>query len=143
MWFEMDSTSGNVDIFTVADPGTVAGGTSDTALENVGKPASPCPAIKSEIGNKKFKAQFARHKTHNEQTVLFTCGVFAACRTFFGAEAISNVLVCKYLHFVPHSSTDFNQAIYQARVFSPQSTQTRTPCLRFKLPGKTTSPRKR
>jgi hypothetical protein len=118
-WFEMDSTSGNVNIFTVADPGTVAGGTFDAASETIGEPASPCPAIKSEIGNKKFKAQFARRKTHNEQTVLFTCGIFAARGTFYGAEAISNVLVRKYLYFIPYSSTDFNQAIYQARIFSP------------------------
>lgn len=91
-WFETSSTTGNVDIFTVADPGTMAGGTSDS-VENVNEESRPCPAVKSALGNKKFKAQFARRKTHNEQTALFSCGVFAARGTMYGAEAISNVLV--------------------------------------------------
>lgn len=87
-WFEANIDTGDVDIFTVENPGTVAGG---TAEEESGD--APCPAAKNELGNKKFKAQFARRRTHNEQTLVRPCGVIVARATFFGAEAISNVLV--------------------------------------------------
>ncbi|KDR69915.1 hypothetical protein GALMADRAFT_76807 [Galerina marginata CBS 339.88] len=88
-WFETDSSSGNVKIFTVPDPGTAAGGVEE--LENAD--GSSCPATKSALGNKKFKAQFARRRTHNKQTLVRPCGVIVARATFFGAEAVSNVLI--------------------------------------------------
>ncbi|KAI0047167.1 hypothetical protein FA95DRAFT_1492972 [Auriscalpium vulgare] len=46
---------------------------------------------KSDEGNRKPKARFARRRTHNEQLVVCCCGVIAARATMFGAEAISGV----------------------------------------------------
>ena len=48
---------------------------------------------KSDKGNRRLKAQFGRRRTHNEQTLVRPCGVILARATFFGAEAVSNVLV--------------------------------------------------
>ncbi|KAJ2927262.1 hypothetical protein H1R20_g9835, partial [Candolleomyces eurysporus] len=53
---------------------------------------SDCPS-KSESGNVKYKAQFGRLHTHNEQTLVRPCGVVFARATMYGAEAVSNVLV--------------------------------------------------
>ncbi|KAF8801527.1 hypothetical protein BYT27DRAFT_7114765 [Phlegmacium glaucopus] len=52
----------------------------------------PCGS-KSAEGNKTFKAQFGRRRTHNEQTLVRPCGVIFARATMFGAEAVSNFLV--------------------------------------------------
>ena len=54
----------------------------------------PCEAMKSETGNKKIKAQYGQRRTHNEKTLVHPCGVIFAHTTLFGAEAVSNVLVC-------------------------------------------------
>lgn len=86
-WFEADH-DGNIKIFTEPDPGTTAGGIDDE---------EPCPAAKSELGNRKLKAQFGRRRTHSEQLLVRPCGVIVARATFFGAEAVSNVLVCYLL----------------------------------------------
>lgn len=56
----------------------------------------PCPAKKSDEG-KKIRAQFARKRVHNEQTLMFPCGIFFARASFYNAEAVSNVLV-GYIH---------------------------------------------
>ncbi|KAJ7195626.1 hypothetical protein GGX14DRAFT_376784, partial [Mycena pura] len=48
---------------------------------------------KSEHGNTKIKALFHRRRTHNEQTLVRPCGVIFTRATFFGAEAVSNVLL--------------------------------------------------
>ena len=86
-WFETDH-DGNVKIFIEPDPGTTAGGIDDE---------EPCPAAKSELGNRKLKAQFGRRRTHSEQLLVRPCGVIVARATFFGAEAVSNVLVRYFL----------------------------------------------
>ena len=83
-WFEANH-DGSIKIFTETDPGTTAGGINDE---------EPCPAVKSELGNRKLKAQFGRRRTHSEQLLVRPCGVIVARATFFGAEAVSNVLVC-------------------------------------------------
>ena len=57
-----------------------------------------CPT-KSDRGNRELRAQFGRRCTHNEQTLVRPCGVIAAHATFFGAEAVSNVLV-SYRHYI-------------------------------------------
>jgi hypothetical protein len=88
-WFEADR-DGNIKIFTEPDPGTTAGGIDD-------EEPGPCPAAKSELGNRKLKAQFGRRRTHSEQLLVRPCGVIVARATFFGAEAVSNVLVCYLL----------------------------------------------
>ncbi|KAJ7325741.1 hypothetical protein DFH08DRAFT_816820 [Mycena albidolilacea] len=52
----------------------------------------PCDS-KSDQGNRKIKALFHQRRTHNEQTLVRPCGVIFARATFFGAEAVSNVLL--------------------------------------------------
>ncbi|KAF8075121.1 hypothetical protein FPV67DRAFT_1575453, partial [Lyophyllum atratum] len=67
-WFEMQD--GRVRVHNERNPGSVGvvddGG---EAEEDV-----PCEAVKSPTGNKKFKAQFGRRRTHNEQTLVRPCG---------------------------------------------------------------------
>ncbi|KAF7316637.1 hypothetical protein HMN09_00396300 [Mycena chlorophos] len=43
-------------------------------------PAVPCEATKAEGGNRKFKAHFARLRSHNEFGISFTCGIWAQRR---------------------------------------------------------------
>lgn len=45
-------------------------------------------------GSKRIRAQFGRKRTHNEQLIVCPCGVIVARTTFYGAEAISAVIVC-------------------------------------------------
>ena len=51
------------------------------------------PIAKSDEGNRTTKGQFGRKKTHNEQLVVYCCGVIGARATMFGAEAITGVKV--------------------------------------------------
>lgn len=48
---------------------------------------------KSDKGNNKLRAQWARRKTHNEQLIVRTCGVVIARQTFYGSEVMRNVKV--------------------------------------------------
>ena len=82
VWFENDN--GVVQMFSNATPGSVG---------VVDEPSVPCEAVKSDFGNRKIKAQFGCRRTHNEQTLVRPCGVICARATFYGAEAVSNVLV--------------------------------------------------
>jgi hypothetical protein len=81
-WFE--NNGGEVRVFTDPNPGSV-GVLDDKSAE--------CEATKSELGNRKIRAQFGRRRTHNEQTLVRPCGIICARATFYGAEAVSNVLV--------------------------------------------------
>jgi CxC6 like cysteine cluster associated with KDZ transposases len=85
-WFEVNENH-QVSIFTADNPGSV--GVSD----EVAAVMDPCDS-KSPTGNRKLKACFGRRRTHNEQTLVRPCGIIVARATFFGAEAVSNVLVC-------------------------------------------------
>ena len=51
-----------------------------------------CPS-KAVTGNWAVKAEFGRHWTHNEQKLVWPCGVIFARATLFGAEVVSNFLV--------------------------------------------------
>ena len=84
-WFEVEGEG--VHIFHANNPGSV--GVLDNMISSEG---DPCPS-KSGTGNRKVKAQFGRCRTHNEQTLVRPCGIIFARATFFGAEAVSNVLV--------------------------------------------------
>jgi hypothetical protein len=42
---------------------------------------------------KKVRAQFGRKRSHNEQIFVAPCGDIIARETFFGAEAVSSVVV--------------------------------------------------
>jgi hypothetical protein len=61
-WFEVHG--GKVSLHEVADPGSVG----------VTEDSFPCDS-KLETGNRKYKAQFGRRRTHNEQTLVRPCGV--------------------------------------------------------------------
>jgi hypothetical protein len=82
-WFEVDENG--VRIFVAPNEGSI--GVDDTNADAV-----PCEP-KSATGNRRVKAQFGRRRTHNEQLLVRPCGVIFARATFFGAEAVSNVLV--------------------------------------------------
>lgn len=49
------------------------------------------PAIKVPV--RKLRAQFGRKRTHNEHIIVAPCGIVLARATFFGAEAVSSVIV--------------------------------------------------
>jgi hypothetical protein len=87
-WFEVDEHN-IVHAFNAANQGSV--GTDDKEDEEI----VPCDS-KSPSGNRKVKAQFGRRRTHNEQTLVRPCGLIFARATFFGAEAVSNVLVTPF-----------------------------------------------
>ncbi|KAH6907643.1 hypothetical protein BKA70DRAFT_1104746 [Coprinopsis sp. MPI-PUGE-AT-0042] len=46
---------------------------------------------KNESGNRAYRAQFRRRRTHNEQFIIRPCGMIVARATFHGSEAISSV----------------------------------------------------
>jgi len=47
----------------------------------------------------RLRAQFGRKRTHNEQVIVAPCGIIIARETFFGAEAVSSVVICFFLAF--------------------------------------------
>jgi hypothetical protein len=47
----------------------------------------------------KLRAQFGRKRTHNEQIIVAPCGIILARETFYGAEAVSTVVVCNSFQF--------------------------------------------
>lgn len=80
-WYELDE-HGRVRVQHRTNPGSV------------GEQDQPeCEASKSDSGNRKYKALFGRCRTHNEQILVWPCGVIFARATFYHAEAVSNVLV--------------------------------------------------
>ncbi|KAJ7176348.1 hypothetical protein C8R43DRAFT_1084702 [Mycena crocata] len=108
-WFEM-AEGGNVRVRREGNPGSV--GVTDDA----------CEAAKSDTGNRKFKALFGRCRTHNEQILVWPCGVIFARATFYHAEAVSNVLLftekafsvpgaIKPEHFIYDTNCDAKQQV--------------------------------
>lgn len=96
-WYEVDG-QGTISVFNEPELGTVGGGVDDEAAEKMEKmELNPCPS-KSHSGNRVFKAQFGRRRTHNEQTLVRPCGIIYARATMFGAEAVSNFLVGYHFH---------------------------------------------
>ena len=92
-WFEIqkDKVTGSDDVHIFHAPNAGSVGTADDFV--------PCDT-KSVTGNRKVKAQFGRRRTHNEQLLVRPCGVIFARATFFGAEAVSNVLVSLVRYFL-------------------------------------------
>jgi CxC6 like cysteine cluster associated with KDZ transposases len=84
-WFEINDDNA-VNAFHAPNQGSVG------VADSFGDEEILCESRKSESGNRKVKAQFGRRRTHNEQTLVRPCGVIIARATFFGAEAVSNVL---------------------------------------------------
>ena len=85
VWFEHVGDS----IVLVVDPGAGTIGELEPGEERLDP--LPCPAKKSDQGNKRVRAQFSRKRVHNDQTILFCCGIFYARASFYNAEAVSNV----------------------------------------------------
>lgn len=48
---------------------------------------------KPSDGNLKIRARWARRQTHNEQLLIYPCGVILARETMYGSESVSNVMV--------------------------------------------------
>ncbi|KDQ49879.1 hypothetical protein JAAARDRAFT_142789 [Jaapia argillacea MUCL 33604] len=71
------------DSLRTEDGGTVAGDELDD-VQCEGKP---------EEGNRKYRAQFGRRRTHNEELCVATCGVILGRATFFGSEGPNGVRV--------------------------------------------------
>ncbi|THV06144.1 hypothetical protein K435DRAFT_816015 [Dendrothele bispora CBS 962.96] len=87
MWFEVDN-SGEVHVFSSPNPGSVG------EVDDPNAVTYPLPCDKkSETGNRKMRAQFGRRRTHNEQLLVRPCGIIYARATFYGAEAVSNVIL--------------------------------------------------
>ena len=83
-WFEVDGK--DIHLFNAPI-------SSIRVVDHINDTEAPCPSKKSETGNTKIKAQFGRHRTHNEQTLVHPCGIIFSRATVFGAEAVSNFLV--------------------------------------------------
>ncbi|KAI0042629.1 hypothetical protein FA95DRAFT_1635974 [Auriscalpium vulgare] len=91
-WFEVTGAGA---VHSHADPPGSSTGQPDRL---VAPTPVPCPA-KSPGGNVKRKAQFGRRRTHNEEIIVRPCGVILARATFYGAEAVSNVLLMVHALF--------------------------------------------
>jgi hypothetical protein len=78
----------------VPDPGDVSIGNHET--EDIGNIShnEGVHADSDASGKKKLQAQFGRKRTHNEQIMVAPCGMILSRATFFGAEAVSTVVVC-------------------------------------------------
>ena len=50
--------------------------------------------------NNRLRAQYGRKRTHNEQVIVAPCGMIIARETFFGAEAVSSVVVCFFFKLI-------------------------------------------
>ncbi|RDB15791.1 hypothetical protein Hypma_003744 [Hypsizygus marmoreus] len=63
---------------------------------------------KSESGNQKVQAYFGRRRTHNEQLIMWPCGVILSRATFYGSEAVSAVHTFAKATFpTPESTPEF------------------------------------
>lgn len=66
---------------------------------------------------RRLKAMFGCRRTHNEQLMVAPCGMIIARQTFFGAEGVASVVVCRshcFLGFdLKNNLTASLLAIYQ------------------------------
>lgn len=60
-----------------------------------GGSAKPVAAsqLESQVKEGKLRVQFGRKRTHNEQIIVAPCGMIIARETFYGAEAVTSVIV--------------------------------------------------
>jgi hypothetical protein len=82
-WFEVED--GQVQMFTINNPG--ATGKLDASI------AVTACLLKANSGNQKLKVRFGCQCTYNEQIIVQPCRIICSHATFFGAEAVSNVLI--------------------------------------------------
>ena len=86
---ELEDTEGDIEEFTVDDAGHVIPDQLDAG-------GHPIPNSGEHTGAKlpkKVHAQFGRKRSHNEQIFVAPCGEIIARETFFGAEAVSSVVM--------------------------------------------------
>ena len=79
-------------------------------------PVEPYDPVETGIVNgarpKKIRAQFGRKHTHNEQIMVTPCGMILTRSTFFGAEAISTVVICIPCHVLrAHLKVTFRNSL--------------------------------
>jgi hypothetical protein len=72
-------------------------------------------ANKPATNQRRICAQFRRRRTHNEQVIVAPCGMILARETFYGAEAVSTVVVSDLSWSFP-ALTLFGQGNDQANV---------------------------
>ena len=87
--FGLDKLKDVEDVFTVDSAGHVVPDQPDAAgnvISDGGEHTGAKPP-------KKVRAQFGRKRSHNEQIFVAPCGDIIARETFFGAEAVSSVVV--------------------------------------------------
>jgi hypothetical protein len=91
-----DAIAQEVNVSTVTDDGPEQAFRIDQRGNVV---ADDSPAVGQETqgshisSQKRVRAQFGRRRTHNEQIIVAPCGMILARETFFGAEAVSSVVV--------------------------------------------------
>ncbi|KAF7323566.1 hypothetical protein MKEN_00576900 [Mycena kentingensis (nom. inval.)] len=109
-WYEADA-EGNVHLRRQDHPGSIGAVNEDE-----------CESSKSATGNREYTALFGRCRTHNEQLLIWPCGIIFARATFYNAEAVSNVLrfvqtvfsvpgACKPEHLVYDTNCDAKQQV--------------------------------
>ena len=62
-----------------------------------GGSAQPVEASQAKEG--KLRAQFGCKRTHNEQIIVAPCGMIIAHETFYGAEAVTSVIVSTHFFY--------------------------------------------
>jgi hypothetical protein len=117
-WFELEGeTTKDVRMFNEANPGGIG---EEDVPEGQGVFANESSAfsnrifisflsetiIDSTIGTARprCKTDLSRSRTHNEQTLIRSCGVMIGHAAFYNAEAVSNVLVSYLTHHRCRSS---------------------------------------
>jgi hypothetical protein len=87
-----DSVAEEVEMSTIVDDEAEL----DFNIDGEGRilPEDDTPAGSSKTPTKRLRAQFGRARTHTEQIIVAPCGMILARETFYGAEAVSSVVVC-------------------------------------------------
>jgi hypothetical protein len=95
-----DAVSQDVEILTLHPPEAEEeyelNETGTLALPVVDSSSDPTP---EQPTRRRLKAMFGRQRTHNEQLMVAPCGMIIARQTFFGAEGVASVKVCRSFGF--------------------------------------------
>lgn len=106
-FFQLRSKLKKAGVAVPSDSVPLAG---DTGLEvdeevSIEQDDDNCNA-KAEEGNRRLKAYFGRHRTHNDQLWIRTCGIILSRATFYGSEAVSAFVVS--FTYITHRSAPVN-----------------------------------
>lgn len=125
-WFAIDPVTQSVRMYTNNNPSST--GELDPLTAST---MDPCPSHPA-TGDRKLKATFGRRRTHNEQVIVRPCGIICSRATFYGAEAVSNVLVST-VHPISLPYIDRYVAYGQENFLGPRSEEARACHLRQQL----------